>query len=68
MTADPIHAAAQMGDLEIARSVENDARWGLTWVGGTLFYTTQEDAEQAQRLYVSGSIIPPASSDEGSNR
>lgn len=44
-------------------TADNDARWGLTWVGGTLHYDTQEEAERAQRLYVSGTVIPPGRTD-----
>lgn len=38
---------------------EKDERWGLTWVGGVLYYDTREQAEAAQHSYGIGSLIPP---------
>lgn len=43
--------------------VEDDARWGVTWVGGVLRYDSREEAERKQRAFGSGAVVPPETGD-----
>lgn len=38
---------------------EKEARWGVTWVGGVLYYGSRDEAESRRRAFGSGSIVPP---------
>lgn len=43
-------------------SGEQDAKWGVTWVGGVLRYDTEDEARRKHRAFGSGQIIPPEKS------